>query len=198
VNGAGPDVIDHLLGIAPGSPLDAIRVRRPDARINAERSYRALFQPESPGDVTALERHAVATFVARLHGEPTIAAFYAGGLAAAAELADAIAAEATAAMTSGPYGRFPAGPLSSEDAPGPAHQVGDARRPVLGTRLTAAVEHAHLLVFHPRDASPRALQSLLDAGWSSTDIVTISQLVAFLAFQIRVIAGLRVLAASVR
>ena len=43
-----------------------------------------------------------------------------------------------------------------------------------------------MLVFHPRDAAPASLQALLDAGWSATDIVTLSQLVAFLSFQIRV------------
>jgi uncharacterized protein YciW len=53
-----------------------------------------------------------------------------------------------------------------------------------------------MLVFHPRDANGAALQALLDAGWSNTGIVTLSQLVAFLAFQIRAAAGLRVLAAS--
>jgi uncharacterized protein YciW len=52
----------------------------------------------------------------------------------------------------------------------------------------------HLLVFHPRDAAPRALQALLDADWSTTDIVTLSQIVAFLSFQIRVVTGLRTLA----
>ena len=67
---------------------------------------------------------------------------------------------------------------------------------MFGGRLSAALEHAHLLVFRPRDASPAALQSLLDAGWSTTDIVTLSQLVAFLAFRIRVIVGLRALAAA--
>ena len=53
-----------------------------------------------------------------------------------------------------------------------------------------------MLVFHPRDADARSLQSLLDAGWSTTEIVTLSQLVAFLSFQIRVVAGLKVLAAK--
>ena len=33
-------------------------------------------------------------------------------------------------------------------------------------------------------------KSVLDAGWSTTDVVTLSQLVSFLAFQIRVVAGL--------
>lgn len=42
-------------------------------------------------------------------------------------------------------------------------------------RRAAAFEHVHLLVFHPRDATPVALQALLDAGWSTTDIVTLSQ-----------------------
>ena len=72
--------------------------------------------------------------------------------------------------------------------------MSDAHRELLGERLSAALAHAHLLVFHPRDASPAALQALLDAGWSSTGIVTLSQLVAFLAFQIRVVTGLQALA----
>jgi uncharacterized protein YciW len=53
-----------------------------------------------------------------------------------------------------------------------------------------------MLVFHPRDAAPDHLQSLLDAGWTTTGIVTLSQLVAFLAFQIRVVTGLKVLSTT--
>jgi len=37
---------------------------------------------------------------------------------------------------------------------------------------------------------------LHNAGWSTNDIVTLSQLVAFLAFQIRAVAGLRALASA--
>ena len=54
----------------------------------------------------------------------------------------------------------------------------------------------YLLVFHPRDAAPATLEALLDAGWSTTEIVTLSQIIAFLSFQIRVAAGLRVLATA--
>ncbi len=57
--GTDADVIDTLVGIAPGSALDAIRARRPEARTHAQASYRALFAPEIPGDVTAQERFAV-------------------------------------------------------------------------------------------------------------------------------------------
>jgi len=60
-------------------------------------------------------------------------------------------------------------------------------------RLAAALAHTHLLVYRPRDSSADALQTLLDAGWSTTGIVTLSQLVAFLNFQLRVVAGLTVL-----
>lgn len=189
------DVIDRLAGVAPGSRLDAVRAERPQARDNAQASYLALFQPAEPGAMTLPERHAVAVFVADLHRQPEIAAFYAEGLSDAA-LATAVAAEAVHGLTQGPYGSFPAGPLSGENQAGPVYRAQDAA--ALGPRLAAAFAHAHMLVFHPRDASPQHLQHLLDAGWTTTGIVTLSQLVAFLAFQIRVVSGLRSLAASLQ
>jgi CMD domain protein len=191
------DVIDALVGIAPGSPLDAIRARRPEARTHAQASYRALFAPNVPGDVTVPERFAVGSFVTGLHGGAAIAAFYAAGLAASgapAALREAVDAAVADARAHGPYGRYPAGPLSREDTAGPVYRVGAEPRRVLGPRLAAAFEHMHLLVFHPRDAGPVGLQALLDAGWSTTGIVTLSQIAAFLSFQIRVVAGLRTLA----
>ncbi|MDQ0035973.1 CMD domain protein [Variovorax boronicumulans] len=199
VSSSVPDVIDRLAGIAPGSHLDQIRAQREQARTNAQQSYLSLFVPTPPvfGNFEIADRFAVAAFVAALHGQPDVARFYADALAgqgARAGVAEAIAAEAQRGAAEGPYGRYPAGPLSAEDVPGPSYAVDAAQRPVLGERLSAGLAHAHLLVFHPRDASPAALQSLLDAGWSSTEVVTLSQLVAFLAFQIRVVIGLRALA----
>ncbi len=66
----------------------------------------------------------------------------------------------------------------------------------LGIRLAAALAHAHLLVVRPREARPEALNSLVDAGWTPDAIVSLSQLVAFLTFQLRLAWGLRVLAAA--
>jgi CMD domain protein len=192
------DVIDALVGITPGSPLDAIRARRPEARAHAQATYRALFEPEAPGNISAQERFAVGSFVAGLHGATAIAASYAARLAesgAVPALKDAVDVAIAEARTNGPYGRYPAGPLSREDTAGLSYRVGAAIRRELGPRLAAAFEHVHMLVFHPRDAAPAALQALLDAGWSTTDIVTLSQIVAFLSFQIRVVTGLRILAA---
>jgi CMD domain protein len=193
-----PDLIDELAGIAPGSPLDAIRARRPQAREHAQKSYLALFAPADFGSFPAFERVAVAAFIAGLHAEPATRAFYRSNLDAAADTSTgaAVDAEVARGKTNGPYGTYPAGPLSPEDRAGPIHRTADEARRVLGTRLAAAFDHVHLLVFRPRDAAPAALQALLDAGWSSNDIVTLSQLVAFLSFQIRIVAGLRTLIAA--
>jgi len=194
---ADVDIIDALVGITPGSPLDAIRARRPEARAQAQATYRALFAPDAFGGVSAPERFAVGTFVAGLHGATTIATVYAARLAASGAAAppkEAVDAAVKEARTHGPYGSYPAGPLSREDAAGPTYRVATVTRRALGPRLAAAFEHTHLLVFHPRDASPASLQTLLGAGWSTTDIVTLSQIVAFLSFQIRVVIGLQTLA----
>jgi CMD domain protein len=193
------DIIDTLAGIEPGSALDAIRARRPQARENAQKSYLSLFEPMDAADVSLAERAAVAAFVTGLHGESPVAAFYRERLAAnadGADLVEAITAEIARGRTSGPYGAFPAGPLSIENRAGLIYRVSAEHGSVLGDRLVAALEHAHLLVFHPRDAASADMKALLGAGWSNTGIVTFSQLVAFLSFQVRVVAGLRVLAAA--
>ncbi|WP_439367533.1 CMD domain protein [Bradyrhizobium sp. DASA03005] len=196
---APKDIIDTLAGIEPGSTLDAIRARRLQARENAQKSYLSLFEPIDAGDFSLAERAAVAAFVTGLHGESPVAAFYRDKLAATADgapLSDAIKAEIERGKTSGPYGAYPAGPLSIENKAGLVYRVGAERKPVLGARLVAALEHAHLLVFHPRDAASADMKALLAAGWSNTGIVTFSQLVAFLSFQVRVVSGLRTLAAA--
>jgi CMD domain protein len=190
------DVIDHLAGIEPGSPLDLLREQRPDAREHAQRSYDALFTPESEAEVTLVERDAVAAFVTGLHGDDAAARFYADRLTELApRLLEAVQAEIEAGATTGPYGLYPAdGPLSGESDKGLRYR---AHRPdALGVRLAAAFEHAHLLVFRPREADRAALDALARSGWSADGIVTLSQLVAFLAFQVRVIAGLRLLGAT--
>jgi CMD domain protein len=194
-----PDIIDTLAGIKPGSALDAIRAGRLQARDNAQKSYLSLFEPIDAGDFSLLERAAVAAFVTGLHGESPVATFYRDKLAATAggaALLEAIEAEIARGKTSGPYGSFPAGPLSVENTAGLIYRVSAASKSVLGARLVAAFEHAHLLVFRPRDAASTDMKALLAAGWSNSGIVTFSQLVAFLSFQVRVVSGLRTLAAA--
>jgi CMD domain protein len=199
------DVIDTLADIAPGSTLDIARNRRTVARQQAQASYLSLFKPATlnsttTGGVSAQERYAVASFVAGLHGQPQTEDFYGAGLTEAggtASLKAAIVLAVAAGKTQGPYGAYPKGPLSVEDTAGLVYKVAPDIASALGRRLVAAFEHTHMLVFHPRDAAAPSLQSLLDAGWTTDDVVTLSQLVAFLSFQIRVVAGLRVMTAKV-
>jgi alkylhydroperoxidase domain protein/CMD domain protein len=195
------DVIDVMLGLPYSAQHDTLRSRRAQARTNAQDSYTALFAATHASEVTfsQRDRFAVAAFVAGVHQQPAVAAFYERALhqqTDGAALGSAIRWEVEAALRfgfSGPYGLYPPGPLQVEDVPGPHFRVDIPALHIIGERLAAALEHAHLLVFHPRDASSASLQSLLDAGWSTTDTVTLSQMIAFLAFQIRVVAGLRVL-----
>lgn len=191
------DIIDQLLGIAPGSHLDSVRRHREAARDNTQQAYDAIFNASETKDVSQLERLAVATFIAGLHRQDGLTDHYAqrlGQTEGGAGIAAVIATETERGATKGPYGKYPAGVLSVEDQGGLHFAVADDNRKFLGDRLGAAFDHAHLLVLRPRDASPEALGALLTAGWSTTGIVTLSQLIAYLAFQSRLVAGLTALA----
>jgi len=60
-------------------------------------------------------------------------------------------------------------------------------------RLTALLRHADLLADTPHYATKADLEKLDALGLSSRDIVAVSQLIAFVSFQTRVLAGLRIL-----
>ena len=66
------DVIDTLAGIAPGSPLDAIRDQRPAGAQAGAGELRRAVRAASDADASKLERFAIACFVAGLHGRPEI------------------------------------------------------------------------------------------------------------------------------
>jgi CMD domain protein len=187
------DVIDQLVGIAPGDALDTLRNQRPNARANAQASFDALLNSDELEHASQLERLAIAYWTIALSQSP-VTPFYRDLLAA--EDAAVVAALETAlpgAVTTGPYGDYPEGPLTAENVPGLHWEPDASLTTSVGPRLAAALAHTHLLVYRPRDSSPDALQALVDAGWSTTGIVTLSQLVAFLSFQLRVVAGLTVL-----
>lgn len=185
------DVIDVLAGISPGSKLDAIRRRRPETRDNAQACYVALLEADTEA-FGRIERLAVAAYVAGVSAQEDAHNYYSGRLESTdIALAASIARHVAASLGSGPYGRYPAhGPLASESLEGARHRVND---PELGNKLCAALAHAHLLVFRPREAAREDLLQLLAAGWNTDGIVSLSQLVSFLNFQVRVIAGLHLL-----
>lgn len=189
-----PDVIDNLAGVAPGSRIDALRRERAQTRNHAQASYAALFDAGVATALPRAERLASAAYQALLLGDGPASAHYEGLLEATApELVAAVRDAATATRAEGPYGAYPAGPLTRENVPGAEFAEPGG---VLSPRLAAILAHTHFLVLHPRDAAPARLAALQAAGLDEDEIVTLSQLIAFVSFQIRAAHGLRALAAS--
>ncbi|MFK0403780.1 CMD domain protein [Microbacterium sp. NPDC090225] len=187
------DVVDRIVGVTP--ELDALRRRRPVTRDQLQASFDALFAPVSDAEVSQAEREIVAAFTTALAGADPTAAFYAARAQEADAERSAVAlAEAASAAVTGPFGAYTELGLQSENTDGSRYTPLDAAVAALGERLAAALAHAHLLVLRPREASGDDLGRLVEAGWSADGIVTLSQLVSFLAFQQRVVTGLKVLA----
>lgn len=171
------DIID-LLAETPAD-LAELRRRRPEAVENAQRSFAALFEPANPALIEALPvstRYAVAAFVAGISGAQRAAEFYADLLVDEDEALVAVVEDAVrAGVSAGPY------------AGGDFVTFGEGQ-------LAAAFDFAHLLTFHPKDASPAAIGHLQTTGYTEDAIVSLGQLISFVAFQLRVVHGVQVLA----
>ena len=61
----------------------------------------------------------------------------------------------------------------------------------LPARLATILRHTDMLTTSSRSGSPEAIAALKQAGLAARDIVTISQLIAFMSYEIRMIALLR-------
>ena len=186
------DIIDELVG----SPLE-LRKRRPITKDQAQKSYEALFSNIKDSGFSLKDRFAIATFVSRLHGFDSAINFYENELKKLQpDWAKIIEEAANAAKSTGPFGKYPDGPLTKENTAGKSWSADAGVKNSLGEKLAAALNHSHILVFHPRDSEPTHLEALKQAGWSNDEIVTLSQLVAFLSFQLRLSLGLKALSAS--
>ncbi|WP_144873827.1 CMD domain protein [Microbacterium sp. 1.5R] len=187
------DIIDRIVGVTP--ELDALRRRRPVTREQLQASFDALFEPVSVEHVSQAERELVAAFATRLavDTDPAGTFYAARAIAVDPERAAVVLAEAASAAGSGPFGSYAEVGLQSENTDGARYAPATDAVDTLGERLAAALAHTHLLVLRPREASGDDIQRLLDVGWTADGIVTLSQLVSFLAFQQRVVTGLRAL-----
>jgi alkylhydroperoxidase domain protein/CMD domain protein len=163
------DVIAELSGIQPGSVLAELRAQRPEAMTHAQGSYAALFDPTEVRGLSRAERLAVALRVATLHNATAAAAHYRRRLIGLATNLMVIAA------AEGDAGAQPGSP-----------------------RLQALLQHADLLSTRPSQAGPENLQALADVGLTTQAIVTLSQTIAFVGFQVRVIAILQLLGGTDR
>ena len=63
-------------------------------------------------------------------------------------------------------------------------------------RLKAILRHTDLVTCSPKDAVAGDIATLKAAGIKEEDIVRLSELIAFVNYQVRVVAGLRLMAAA--
>jgi uncharacterized protein YciW len=61
-------------------------------------------------------------------------------------------------------------------------------------RMRSILRHTDLVTVHPKDAVEGDIAALQSAGIADADIVRLSELIAFVSYQIRLVAGLRLMA----
>ncbi|MER8157873.1 peroxidase-related enzyme [Streptomyces sp. NPDC094472] len=168
------DVLDHFAGATPEAAR--LRALRPELIELEQRAYDVLFQvrtspgtaPEAATDtgVSTAERAAAALAVAVEHRRAPAVGHY-------RTLLDTAAGETTTADRI-----IARAPLDGDTA---------TARP---RRIAAAVAHARLLTHTPAEGGVDALRS---AGFTESQIVTLSQTVAFVNHQMQLAAGLALL-----
>jgi uncharacterized protein YciW len=154
-------------GIEPGGKLAAAIEGRADIMALTQATQDAVLTPRVAGGLTYAERAAFACRMARLNGEQHLAAHY-----------EMLLSSATADAA----GRRLADPAFKGD--------GDLR-------LMALIRHVDLVTQAPRNASRDDIEALRQAGITEADIVRLAELIAFVNYQSRVVAGLRLLGAIV-
>ncbi|UAN04227.1 CMD domain protein [Achromobacter mucicolens] len=154
------DIVDQLVGLAPGTQTFDVRHKRDKVAAATQGSYDALFDPALPG-LPLADRLLVALYATRITPSPLLAAHY-----------RARAVEAG----------VPAADIAVAESGKPA----DAADP----RLAAILEFTRKLIEKPVEGDEAALKTLPAAGVSTPAVVTLSQLIAFLSYQTRLVAGL--------
>lgn len=74
-------------------------------------------------------------------------------------------------------------------------ELAERGTPVAGTRLGAILEFTRKLIEKPVEGDEAALKTLPAAGLSTPAVVALSQLIAFLSYQVRLVAGLKAMKA---
>ncbi|WP_168793883.1 CMD domain protein [Paraburkholderia aromaticivorans] len=171
---ASDDFVAQLAELAPDGAISALRAFRADATRYTQGSHDALFSDDVT-DLSLRERLITAWYAALLSRADRTAQVYRERLlalettdsAATLALLDAIA--------------------QHRELPG---------EPLADKRLAAILAHTEALVLHPATSGHAALTALQAAGLTTRAIVALSQLVAFVTYQVRVVAALRALEAK--
>lgn len=157
------DTIDRVAGLTPDSVTHALRHQRAKVVEATQGSYDGLFDPALEG-LTLVERLLVALYASRLTPSPALVAHYRAEL----DKHEVDVATLAAVETGAPED------LSS-------------------ARLCAILVFTRTLINNPVSGDKAALQTLPAAGLTTPAVVALAQLVAFLSYQTRLVAGLQAL-----
>jgi CMD domain protein len=175
---AADDFVAQLAGLAPDGPTAALRAFRGDATRYTQGSHDALFSSDV-ADLTLRERLYAAWYAALLSNAGQTALAYRERLLALEPAADA-QIETT---------------NSQLDAIAGQRAVAVASIATTDRRLAAILLHTEALTLRPAATGKPALATLQAAGLTTRAIVALAQLVAFVTYQVRVVAALRALEA---
>jgi uncharacterized protein YciW len=160
------DVIDAILGADATGKIAELRTRKPHLAEELQDYYRALFEPEalSAEAFPLADRYLIAVRVASHTGSAAVADWYANLATEAGVPGEMIAR------------------MRDIDTPWTDQN-----------RFGAAVRRADLVTTRPSATEAGHIQELKDAGLSPAGILSLSQVIAFVSYQLRLIAGLRAL-----
>jgi len=162
-----PDIIDGVVPLAPGHPVHAVRHERQKVVTATQGSYEGLFADSVP-DITVAERLLVALHACRLSRSENLAALYRSRL---------VALHTDAAL------------VDAVDAGTPLPALADRR-------LETILAFTGKLITKPIEGDRAAVEALTDVGLSTPAVVALGQLISFLSYQIRAVAGLKAMVAA--
>jgi uncharacterized protein YciW len=158
------DVIDTVLGLDRFPDLQALREQRAKLKHLSQTSYQAALRPAEPRNFSYALRAALAARMAALWKSQELAAHF-------RELLES--EEGGSALVS----------IAN---PGNGAEGAD-------TRLVAILAHVDLVTLSPKEATRANIEKLTAAGLDDRDIVALAGLIAFVNYQVLVVAGLKML-----
>ena len=172
------DLIDQLAGLSAGDSVHKLRHWRDKVALATEGSYAGIFGANRNGNgndnghmylagLTLAERLLVAFYICVLTPSPALAKHYLRRITSLNEKPLPAALDALRA---------------------------DNLTAIEGTRLKAILGFARTLTLTPISGDKALLHSLPAAGLDTPSVVALAQLIAFLSYQIRLLAGVQAMA----
>lgn len=162
---SGVDFIDTMAGISEEHTLYEVRHARKKVVDATQASQQLFFSADLPG-LSLTERYVVAWYASSLSKAPSLAGEYRRQLQQCS-----VSDEVLMAI------EF------------------DRPTDVSDTRLQAILRFTRLLVLSPKLGDQEALLDLKQAGLSTPSVVALAQLIGYLSYQIRLVAGLQAMKA---